>query len=211
LEKLHNVSAFQLQRLIKELKPGQTFPLPDGSSIRGEDAVEPPIRGRKIVIMGDTTNGDSIAPIARGADVLVHEATLAYVPDVMEAIDRKYTDYDSLEADARSRGHSTPQMAGTFAQQIGAKQLILTHFSPRFSGDPTPDKMEIMWKIEDQARTGALASNGVAVTGPVTNGIAQSTDASMRAATPKLNPLQSPNDVIAAWDAMQLNIPFVRN
>jgi len=36
-------------------------------------------------------------------------------------------------------GHSTPQMAGIFARKIGAKQLVLNHFSARYSGNVDED------------------------------------------------------------------------
>ena len=40
-----------------------------------------------------------------------------------------------IEARTRSRGHSTPQMAGRFAKTIGARRLALNHFSSRYRGD----------------------------------------------------------------------------
>jgi len=39
---------------------------------------------------------------------------------------------------AKERGHSTASMAGTFANEIKAKNLILSHFSPRFEGEYDP-------------------------------------------------------------------------
>lgn len=53
------------------------------------------------------------------ADVVVHESTLS-------------DEYRSL---AIARGHATPGMAGAFARDIRAKQLILTHFGGRFACD----------------------------------------------------------------------------
>ena len=43
-------------------------------------------------------------------------------------------------------------MAGRFCKAIGAKRMILTHFSPRYRGDDTLSSMKIMWKLEDFAR-----------------------------------------------------------
>lgn len=70
--------------------------------------------------------------------------------------------YRQFEKLARDRGHSTPNMAGRFAAQIGenfslslphcscpteAKQLILTHFSGRYSTADTPELKSIMQRI----------------------------------------------------------------
>ena len=42
--------------VIKNLPVGSAFTFPDGSVITQEEAVEPPRKGRKVVIMGDTAN-----------------------------------------------------------------------------------------------------------------------------------------------------------
>jgi len=38
-----------------------------------------------------------------------------------------------MEKDAVAKGHSTSAMAAAFAKACGAKQLVLTHFSARYS------------------------------------------------------------------------------
>ncbi len=159
-------------KILKELGPDESFDFPDGTRLSASDVLEPPRKGRKIVIMGDTCSGDFIEPLASEADVLVHEATNAW----MREFDRdKYSNYISLERDAIRHGHSTPQMAGKFAQRINAKRLVLTHFSPRYRGDDSENSMKTMWRIEEMARE-------------------------------KCN-MWNKNDVIAAWDQMELSVP----
>jgi ribonuclease Z len=42
-------------------------------------------------------------------------------------------------------------MAGEFAKRIGAKRLVLNHFSSRYKGDQCLDSIAIMTRIERQA------------------------------------------------------------
>jgi hypothetical protein len=70
---------------------------------------------RKFVLLGDTCAVPPVmARLCRGADILVHEATL---PE---------KDIDV----AMARGHSTPSMAARFARRVNAKLLVLNHFGP---------------------------------------------------------------------------------
>eukprot|EP01119_Soliformovum_irregulare_P013101 TRINITY_DN3457_c1_g1_i5.p1 TRINITY_DN3457_c1_g1~~TRINITY_DN3457_c1_g1_i5.p1 ORF type:complete len:302 (-),score=82.35 TRINITY_DN3457_c1_g1_i5:98-1003(-) len=70
------------------------------------------IPGRKITILGDTSDPSNIADLANACDLIVHEST----------------GVTGNEDIIRSRGHSTARMAGLFASRIGAKKLLLTHF-----------------------------------------------------------------------------------
>lgn len=145
---------------LKTLKAAETFTFPDGTVVSAEDVLDPPRKGRKVVIMGDTCSGDSIANLSLDADVVVHEATNSWLEELDGA---RYPDYIALEGDTSAHGHSTPQMAGKFAKSINAKRLILTHFSPRYRGDESESSMRIMWRVEDQARlaSGLYGTNDV--------------------------------------------------
>ena len=73
--------------------------------------------GRKFVYCTDTVFCDGAVELAKDADLLVHEATFAH-QDAQMAFDRL---------------HSTSTMAAQVASIAGAKQLIMTHFSPRYA------------------------------------------------------------------------------
>ena len=88
-----------------------------------------------------------IAPLARGADLVVHEATNAFLPPY----DDPAAGYEGVRRLTAAHGHSTPQMAGEFARKCGARRLALTHFSPRYHGDARPESVVLMQRIERDA------------------------------------------------------------
>ncbi len=73
--------------------------------------------GRKIVYSGDTRPCESIEKESRGADLLIHDATLA----------------DDLKDWAIETKHSTSKEAAILSKNAKVKQLILTHISSRYS------------------------------------------------------------------------------
>lgn len=100
-----------------QLKRGETVTLPDGRIISGADLCEPPEIGRKVAYCTDTVFCDAAVDLAQDADVLIHEATFAH-----------------QDADlAFERLHSTSTMAAQAALAAGVKQLLMTHFSPRYA------------------------------------------------------------------------------
>jgi ribonuclease Z len=112
------------------LQQGESVELSDGTILHG-----PPRRpGRKLVILGDTYDPSPIAELASSADLLIHEATNAHLP-TLDPNTKAEDTFESVEARTKSRGHSTPQMAGAFAARIRAKQLVLNHFSARYPGN----------------------------------------------------------------------------
>jgi ribonuclease Z len=101
------------------LKAGQSVKLRDGRVVKPEQVVGPSRPGRKVVYAGDTRPCESVVELARGADVLIHDCTLA----------------DELAERAAETGHSTPAEAAEIAKQANVKQLVLIHVSPRYEDD----------------------------------------------------------------------------
>ncbi|KAL1747496.1 beta-lactamase-like protein [Schizophyllum fasciatum] len=127
---------------LARLQRGESVILPDGSVLEGP-ARRP---GRKIAILGDTYDPSPIALLAADADLLIHEATNAHLPGVDSSTKAEDT-YETAEERAKSRGHSTPQMAGAFAKRIGARRLVLNHFSSRYPGDESEETQKVMGAI----------------------------------------------------------------
>lgn len=133
-------------KVMRQIQEGQTITLVDGTVLEGPPR-EP---GRKIVILGDTHDPSPIEELAKDADLIVHEATNAHLPGVDNRTKAEDT-YESVEERAKSRGHSTPQMAGRFAERIGARNLFLNHFSSRYSGGDDEGSQAIMDAIKGLA------------------------------------------------------------
>jgi len=113
-----------------QLKAGQSVTLPGGTEIRPEQVVDPPVRGRKIVILGDTCDSSAMEKICADADLILHEATME----------------NALKEKAISFGHSTPEMAAEFALKTGAQKLCLFHLSPRYrpvNSYPPPESGQV--------------------------------------------------------------------
>ncbi len=92
---------------------------------------------RSIVISGDTTPSENLIQLARGADVLVHDAL--YVPGV-DRIAARVPNAAKLKQSIQSH-HTTAEDAGRVAQAAGVRMLVLSHLVP-------PDDPEIsdeMW------------------------------------------------------------------
>lgn len=115
---------------LARLKGGEDVTLDDGTLLRGLGKKP----GRKIVILGDTYDPSPILALGQDADLLIHEATNAFLPGVDPYTKPDETE-ESVEERSTSRGHSTPQMAGRFARKAGARRLALNHFSARYRGD----------------------------------------------------------------------------
>ena len=98
------------------IQQGETATLEDGTAVSPREILGPPRPGRKIVYSGDTRPCEEIAKLAKGADLLIHEATFD----------------DTLSEEAAETGHSTATQAAEIARKAGVRRLILTHISARY-------------------------------------------------------------------------------
>jgi ribonuclease Z len=112
-----------------QLHRGRSVTLDDGRVIDPSSLVGATRPGRRVVITGDTRPCDATVEAARGADLLVHEATFA----------------EEEAARAVETGHSTAREAARMAERAGVQRLVLTHFSARYSRDASD--------LEREART----------------------------------------------------------
>ena len=107
--------------LYGQLQRGEPVTLADGRTIVPSDVVDADRPGLRVAYCTDTGPTDAAVELARGADLLVHEAT--YTIEMVE--------------EAEARGHSTAAGAAAVARDAGVGQLLITHFSPRYE-DVTP-------------------------------------------------------------------------
>jgi len=100
------------------LQRGEPVTLADGHVVVPEQVLGAPRPGRTLVIAGDTSPSPTVLEAARGADVLVHEAT--FLEDERER--------------ARETAHSTAREAAEIARDAQVGMLALTHLSNRYFG-----------------------------------------------------------------------------
>jgi ribonuclease Z len=102
-----------------QIHRGIAVTLDDGRVIEPSVLVGEKRPGRTVVVTGDTRPCDATIDAARGADLLIHEAT-----------------FGEEEAErAKETGHSTAREAAQVARAAGVRRLVLTHFSARYSRD----------------------------------------------------------------------------
>jgi len=99
------------------LQRGQEIKLPSGRTVKPREVTGPLRKGRRIVYTGDTRPFKSLGKLAKGANVLIHDATFE----------------DELLERASEDGHSTPSQAARDARRANVENLVLTHISARYS------------------------------------------------------------------------------
>jgi ribonuclease Z len=100
------------------LQRGETVTLPDGRVVTPESVLGDERPGRKVAISADTAYSQRVIEAARGADVLVHEATFA----------------EEERGRAHETLHSTAGEAAEVARSAEVGLLSLTHLSNRYFG-----------------------------------------------------------------------------
>jgi ribonuclease Z len=98
-----------------------------GRTVRPADVLGPPRAGRTVVVTGDTEPCAPVLEAARGAAVLVHEATF-----LEEDRDR-----------ARETRHSTAREAAALARAADVGLLVLTHLSTRHAPREVREEAEL--------------------------------------------------------------------
>jgi ribonuclease Z len=100
-----------------QIHKGKPVALADGRIVSPDQLVGPTRPGRTVVLSGDTRPHPAVTAAARGADLLVHEATFG----------------QEERARAVDTGHSTALEAALVAKEAGVRRLVLTHISARYS------------------------------------------------------------------------------
>ncbi len=129
--------------LFGALQRGREVTLEGGRVVRPDEVVEPPRRGRRIVVTGDTRPCRGTVEAARAADLLVHDSTFG----------------DAEQARAEETMHSTAREAARVARDARAARLVLTHLSTRYDREFAP--------LVEQARAEFLGAIDVASDGMV--------------------------------------------
>ena len=106
------------------LQNGEVVTLEDGRTIGPDEVLGPPRPGRKLVYTGDTAPSEPVVEAARGAEVLVTEATFS----------------EEERERARETRHQTAAQAAEIARSADVGLLALTHLSNRYFGPEIADE-----------------------------------------------------------------------
>ena len=129
-----------------QIHKGKIVTLPSGETVAPEQLVGPTRSGRTIVFSGDTRPHPAVIVAARGADLLVHEATFG----------------QEEQTRAVETGHSTAREAALVAQEAGVKRLVLTHISARY----TRDAPELLAEAQEVFQEVQVARDGLTIEVP---------------------------------------------
>ncbi|MDB5677704.1 MBL fold metallo-hydrolase [Sphingomonas bacterium] len=111
-----------------------TSALVDHETVKPDFAYRFDTSARSIVISGDTRYSDNLVALAKGADLLIHEAV--YGP----SIPKMAGENAPMLADHLRRSHTLAEEAGLVAARAGVKKLVLSHLVPG-----GPQVTDAMW------------------------------------------------------------------
>lgn len=100
----------------RKLVDGQSIQLPDGRTVLPDQVLGPARPGTRLVHVGDSGRTTNLREVCQDADLLVIEAT--YLNEQAEM--------------ANDFAHLTARQAAELANEVGVKNLILTHVSRRY-------------------------------------------------------------------------------
>lgn len=100
-----------------KIKRGDDYITPDGKIIANTELTLAPPPSRTYAYCSDTIYSVSVIPQVKNADLLYHEATFA----------------DDMRERASETFHTTAGQAATIAQKADVKQLIIGHYSARYT------------------------------------------------------------------------------
>lgn len=115
MAKFHNVPIY----FMNNLRAGEDFVKPDGTVVPNSILTTDASPAVRYAYISDTMPALKYLPMIEGVDWLYHEATYSH----------------EHAADAKNRYHSTARQAAEVAKKVGAKNLILGHFSSRYKDE----------------------------------------------------------------------------
>jgi ribonuclease Z len=132
-----------------KIHKGESVALADGRTVAPEELVGKSRPGRRVVYSGDTRPCLPMIEAAKGADLLVHEATFG----------------EEERERARETGHSTAREAAEVAVKAGVHRLALTHLSARYSREAP----EILAEAQGVFPETVVARDGLKIEVPFQN------------------------------------------
>jgi len=117
-----------------KLQKGESIELDSGKIVQATDCYLPESMPRKVIICGDNDDPSLLKEEANNANLIVHEST--YTEETEQKI-------------GSGRQHCSAESIAKFAESISIKNLILTHFSPRYQQEE--DKKPSIYNIQNEA------------------------------------------------------------
>lgn len=100
-----------------QLQRGESITLEDGQQLQAAQVTQPAYAARQVIVAGDNDTPMLLLEACRQSQLLLHEST--YTEAVLQQV-------------GPDRQHSSALRVAQMAQQVGLRNLILTHFSPRY-------------------------------------------------------------------------------